>query len=72
MKTKQIIFSGDCPVRQQTCSISVNYIDASTTEGPEYSKGTIALCQYAQNGEPCNTQCPIFDKAPQTIKCELN
>ena len=72
MKKVPVPFSGFCPVHKQNCSIYINYIDASTYEGPEYSKGTIESCPYRKNGNSCNVQCPIFNKAPKTVKHELN
>lgn len=72
MKTRQIVFNGFCPIHNENCSISINYIDASTYEGPEYSKGTIASCPYIKNEKPCNIQCPIWSKALQTVRYDLN
>lgn len=60
-------FSGTCPVHGKEYSVSVDYIDASTTDGKEYVKG-LGHCDYNKFGDKCDSsKCPILNNAPQSF-----
>lgn len=61
-------FSGTCPIQGKEYSVSVDYIDASTNEGTEYTKG-LGHCEFNMYGDKCDSnKCPILNKAPDTIR----
>ena len=63
----QKIIHGVCPVQRKEYSVSVSYIDASTTEKTEYIKG-ITHCDYVRLGNNCTfSECPIAEHAPKHI-----
>lgn len=57
---------GICPLNNKKSEITVKYVESSTTEGKEYSKGTFE-CEnkILLNCKP-NT-CPIYKNAPEKI-----
>lgn len=57
---------GICPLSNKKSEITVKYVESSTMEGEEYSKGTFDCDnRIALNCKP-NT-CPIYKNAPEKI-----
>lgn len=59
-----MLISGYCPKQKCTSTISVSYLDASTTTEKQYIKGNFC-CEYS-SGNKCNgNTCPIYKSAPK-------
>lgn len=57
--------SGFCPTQQKDYTIDVSYLDSSTMEEKQYTKGTFR-CEYDLFGDKCNgNDCPIYESAPE-------
>lgn len=60
-------FYGVCPTQEKQYSVLVNYIDSSTFEGKQYTKGR-TTCDYIKYGGECKFfQCPIANTAPEKL-----
>lgn len=59
-------FSGYCPTQDKEFSVTIEYLDASTSQKKSYIKGLVT-CKYASYGGECNCDCPITDSAPQNL-----
>lgn len=58
--------AGICPVLKKKCTITINYLDASTFEGKCHVKG-LFNCPYADDIDCNEDKCPIYEKAPENI-----
>ncbi len=64
---KQFTFSKHCPTKDETVSLTVNYISAECLEDiykTPFAKGTIEACTGSDN-EQCSCEC--YSSIPDTI-----
>ena len=57
---------GICPLSNKTAEITIKYVESSTMEGEEYSKGTFECENIIELNCKPNT-CPIYKNAPERI-----
>lgn len=60
-------FYGVCPTQNKQYCVLVNYVDCSTFEGKQYTKGR-TTCDYVRYGGTCKySRCPISADAPEKL-----
>lgn len=55
-----------CPTQNKPYTISIEYLDVSSSSGAHYIKGNYE-CQYNEFGDMCDLDCPLYESAPKEL-----
>lgn len=60
-------FTITCPVQNETCTMSIFYLDASDMEAPAYVKGRYSCSYRNTTGKCIIDHCPVYASAPENL-----